>query len=100
MEVISNTAGLLRSASFVESVEVNLPFVVRVGGHHEPPRFDRQQVVLSHHPCNPLVVDDHAASLKLGSYSPIPVATTMFEDHRLDGRSDLHVLVDRRLFFQ
>jgi len=45
MEVISDTARLLRSASFLESVEVNLPFVVRVGGHHEPPRFDRQQVV-------------------------------------------------------
>src|SRR5713226_4083109 len=74
--------------------------MIRVGCHHECSWLHRQQVILSHHPRDSLVVDQHSTPSKLSRDTPVTITATMFQHDLLNLRPDFHVFVRRHFFVQ
>jgi hypothetical protein len=76
-------------------VQVDLQRVIRIGGRDERLGLDRQQVVLTHHAPDPLVVDQHTAASQLGRHSTIAVATPVLQSDPLNHRPNLDIFLAR-----
>jgi hypothetical protein len=77
-------------------IQIDLQFMIGVGGLNPGPRLNRKQVVFAHQPRHTLVVHNQAAAAQLPAHPPIAIATALFQHHLVNRRAHCHLFLRRR----
>ena len=89
---MSATQSWLMPVSFhlARQVRIDLAAVIGIGGHHELPLPQAQQVVFAHDPANPFVIHRPALPSQFGG-DPRPAVAGQLQGDPLDGVAQVHI---------
>src|SRR5260221_6184339 len=77
-------------------VQEDLELGRRIRGHHEGARLNGHEIVFTHDPGDPLVIDEHPPTPQLRGDAAVAITPSMLDRDRLNRGPHLHILLDGR----